>query len=215
MAFRLRLGEREVASGWAATSGITLDEPFRFTRVEAYLSIGRILVACHPPERAVAWLDRLETLLTERGLNRWLITTHILQALARSYQGAQRQALDHLVRALTLASPEGFCRAFLDEDARVLSMLPAVRAVAPAFVDDLLSFTQLPAPRAQPLVEPLSSRELEVLALMADGLSNHDIAGRLFITPGTAKRHVHSILGKLDAANRTQAVIRAQELGIL
>ena len=69
--------------------------------------------------------------------------------------------------------------------------------------------------REQPLVEPLSPREMEVLALLAEGLSNQEIAERLTIARGTAKNHVSNILSKLDARDRTQAVLRAQEIGLL
>ncbi|TET55510.1 MAG: response regulator transcription factor [Anaerolineales bacterium] len=69
--------------------------------------------------------------------------------------------------------------------------------------------------REQPLDEPLSARELEVLALLAEGLSNREIGERLFIATGTAKNHVSSILAKLGVRDRTQAVLQAQELGLL
>ncbi len=69
--------------------------------------------------------------------------------------------------------------------------------------------------REQPLVEPLSARELEVLALVAEGLSNREIGERLFITEGTVKNHVSNVLAKLGVRDRTQAVLRAQELGLL
>jgi DNA-binding NarL/FixJ family response regulator len=69
--------------------------------------------------------------------------------------------------------------------------------------------------REQPLVEPLSPREMEVLALLAESLSNQEIADRLYIAPGTVKNHVGSILSKLNARDRTQAVLQAQELGLL
>ena len=69
--------------------------------------------------------------------------------------------------------------------------------------------------REQPLVEPLSARELEVLALVAEGLSNREIGERLFITPGTVKNHVSNVLAKLGVRGRTQAVLQAQELGLL
>jgi DNA-binding NarL/FixJ family response regulator len=71
------------------------------------------------------------------------------------------------------------------------------------------------ARRDQPLDEPLSARELEVLGLLAEGLSNREIGERLFISTGTAKNHVSSILGKLAVRDRTQAILRAQELGLL
>ena len=69
--------------------------------------------------------------------------------------------------------------------------------------------------REQPLAEPLSARELEVLALVAEGLSNREIGERLFITPGTVKNHVSNVLAKLGVRDRTQAILRAQELGLL
>ena len=69
--------------------------------------------------------------------------------------------------------------------------------------------------REQPLVEPLSAREMEVLALLAEGLSNQEIAERLIIAPGTVKNHVSNILSKLAVRDRTQAVLRAQEIGLL
>lgn len=65
------------------------------------------------------------------------------------------------------------------------------------------------------LVEPLSERELEIVRLVAEGESNREIAARLFITEGTVKNHVTNILGKLGARDRTQAAIRARELGLL
>jgi DNA-binding NarL/FixJ family response regulator len=69
--------------------------------------------------------------------------------------------------------------------------------------------------REQPLAEPLSQRELEVLALLAEGLSNQEIAGRLYIAPGTVKNHVSNILSKLNARDRTQAILQAQQFGLL
>ena len=65
------------------------------------------------------------------------------------------------------------------------------------------------------LVEQLSNREIEVLRLMAAGMSNREIAGKLFISTGTAKTHVHNVCGKLGARNRTEATARAIELGLV
>lgn len=71
------------------------------------------------------------------------------------------------------------------------------------------------APPRSGLVEPLSERELEIVRLVAAGDSNREIAARLFITEGTVKNHVTNILGKLAVRDRTQAAIRARELGLL
>ena len=68
---------------------------------------------------------------------------------------------------------------------------------------------------AQPLIEPLSERELEVLGLVAAGMSNREIAEALVVTVGTVKRHLHNTYGKLGVRNRTQAVSLARELNLL
>jgi DNA-binding NarL/FixJ family response regulator len=70
-------------------------------------------------------------------------------------------------------------------------------------------------PAAQPLVTPLSERELAVVRLLAQGRSNREIAGELFLAEGTVKNHVTNVLTKLDARDRTQAALRARALGLL
>jgi ATP/maltotriose-dependent transcriptional regulator MalT len=72
-----------------------------------------------------------------------------------------------------------------------------------------------PAALAQTLVEPLSEREIEVLRLIAAGLSNQEIADRLIIAPGTVKRHINNLYGKLQVGSRTQAIAAARDLQIL
>jgi len=79
-------------------------------------------------------------------------------------------------------------------------------------------FAQLPAdpaPQPQPFVVPLSDRELDVIRLLADGRSNREIAAALFLAEGTVKNHVTNVLAKLGARDRTQAALRARELGLL
>ena len=117
------------------------------------------------------------------------------------------------------AAPEDYFRAFLDEDARIIALLPDVRHVAPPFVEQLLEYAGVSRPRwdtvSQPLVKPLSERELEVLDLIAAGLSNSEIAERLFIAVGTVKRHINNIYSKLDVHSRTQAIAKATALRLL
>jgi DNA-binding CsgD family transcriptional regulator len=72
-----------------------------------------------------------------------------------------------------------------------------------------------PAPARPALAEPLSARELEILGMLASGLSNRDIAQSLYLTVGTVKTHVHNLLGKLEVESRTQAIARSRELGLL
>ena len=103
-------------------------------------------------------------------------------------------------------------------------MLTITRRVAPLFVDQLLDYAGISAPAqesaaeplvVQPLIEPLSQRELEVLRLIAAGLSNREIAQELVIAIGTVKRHINNIYGKLGVHRRTEAVARARDLGLI
>jgi LuxR family maltose regulon positive regulatory protein len=139
--------------------------------------------------------------------------------------------LKWLSEALVLAEPEGFIRIFLDE-APALALLPQVRETAPELVDAILGQQPLadaatPAGVERPVLseaerpaqtllpEPLTEQELNILALIVGGNTNQQIADELVITLGTVKWHVHNILQKLGVNNRTQATIRAQELGLL
>jgi ATP/maltotriose-dependent transcriptional regulator MalT len=95
---------------------------------------------------------------------------------------------------------------------QVLSVLHTLR----------ISATQPPAPSSRPsatasqeFIEPLSERELEVLNLVSQGLSNNDIAHKLIITVGTVKKHLNNIFGKLQVSSRTQAIGRGRELGLI
>jgi LuxR family maltose regulon positive regulatory protein len=198
---------------------MSLEEEPEYMRVDSYLVFARLLLAQARLSDARRWLSRLESFARERGLARPLITIHVLQALAADRSGDQATALERLSRALEVAAPEGYYRAFLDEDARILALLPDVRRVAPSFVDQLLAHGEVPSPREEtpprPLIEPLSERELEVLRLIASGLSNREIAEELVIATGTVKRHINHIYGKLGVHSRTQAVAEAKELGLL
>ncbi len=120
-------------------------------------------------------------------------------------------------------------RLFLDEGAPIVKLLLNLRETSPeqqAYMQLLLAASieqettrpndkKVHPQRSQPLVDPLSERELEVLQLIAAGASNEEIAERLVIAIGTVKRHVSNILGKLTVSSRTQAVARAQAIGLL
>jgi LuxR family maltose regulon positive regulatory protein len=219
--FALRQGDVAVAGRWAETAGLSPADAPTFLREGEYFTYARLLLAQHRPADAQTLLAHLEDYARSSGLVLSLITVCILQAAARRALGQKDQALACLEEAVRLAAPEGYRRAFLDEGPDVLALLPGVRRVAPEFVDDLLGAApsaptrEKPSHRAPPLVEPLSERELEVLALMAEGLSNREIAEKLFVSVGTVKTHVHNICGKLAVASRTQAAAQARELGLL
>ncbi len=150
----------------------------------------------------------------------------------------QRLRVEHPeVRVLVLTTFDGDDEVFpalhagavgyLLKDATAPRLLEAVLAAArgesvlqPSVAAKVLArMTQLPDPpneqRRQPLVDPLTGRELEVLRALADGLSNREAAERLYLSEGTVKNHVTNVLAKLGVRDRTQAALRARELGLL
>jgi LuxR family maltose regulon positive regulatory protein len=150
-----------------------------------------------------------------------------LQALAHHAQGDRDDALCLLAEALALAEAGGVIRRFVDEGPPMARLLDAARAAggAPAYLQRLLAaFSVAAAGRiaASPsrgtdsdVVEPLSAREREVLGLIAAGLTNQDVAARLYLSLHTVKVHARNIYAKLGVANRTQAAARGKALGIV
>jgi LuxR family transcriptional regulator, maltose regulon positive regulatory protein len=241
-AWRARLllarGEVAAAARWAGERGLgAADEP-AYPRERDYLALARVLLAEHAPGRALGLLDRLHAQAAAQQRTGGLIEVMALRALALADGGDPAAASASLAEALALAAPEGHVRVFADEGApmaRLLGRLAAAqrtgRVVFPAavsqhYLERLMRAFQPAAPaRTAPpatsdteragLAEPLSGRELEVLRLLAAGKSNQQIADELVVTLATVKKHVGHILGKLAAANRTQAVARARVLGLL
>jgi LuxR family maltose regulon positive regulatory protein len=178
--------------------------------------------------QAQAALDTLKMLLTEAEKQNRLRRLHeilVLTAIACQETGAVDLALDSLDRSLKQAEPEGYTRVYLDEGPRMVKLLreAARRGIQKQYCNRLLSDfqqEQRTLERASGegnagLVEPLSVRELEVLQLLAEGCTNREIAERLFLSLSTVKGHISNIIGKLLARNRTEAVARARQLGIL
>jgi LuxR family maltose regulon positive regulatory protein len=215
----LRQGNLPSALRWAEATGLSIDDSPQYLHFDSHLVYARVLLAQGRLSDARRWLARLEAFAQGRGLHRWLITIYVLQALAAHQAHDEAIVRERLTRGLELAAPEDYVRAFLDEDARLMALLPGVREVAPNFVDLLLHKTGQVPPRPIPasaaLIEPLTERETEVLGLIAAGLTNREIAQELVIAVGTVKRHINNLYGKLDAHSRTQAVARARELGLL
>lgn len=161
--------------------------------------------------------DMLTTALaraTEAGWGYAAVALRALQALAAETEEA---ALEILAQALEISRPEGFIRAYADAGVELIPLLreSARRGTHPDYVGQLLRAFNRKAEPASPLVEPLSDRELEVMRLVAAGLSNREIGEALFISPGTVKTHVHNICGKLGVRNRVEATARAKELAIV
>jgi LuxR family maltose regulon positive regulatory protein len=149
-----------------------------------------------------------------------VIEIRILMALLHEAQGDIPCALESLEFALRLAEPEGFVRIFVDEGtsmARLLSETNA-RGIMSKYVGkllDALGETEHKISMDQLLVDPLSEREQEILALIATGLKNKEIAEQMVISLNTVLYHTKNIYNKLGVNKRTQAVLKAQELNLL
>jgi LuxR family maltose regulon positive regulatory protein len=193
----------------------------------ATMAVARILIAQERPKEAVSLLERLIGAATAGGQTSRMIEILVLQALAHEAQDNIPLALVPLERALTLAKPEGYVRIFVDEGPPMAHLLYKAlsRGITPDYVSRLLavfpvSVTEQTGKPNTPtfecdLIEPLSERELEVLRLIADGLTNQEIAARLYLSLNTVKVHARNIYGKLGVRNRTRAVAKAKVLGIL
>jgi LuxR family transcriptional regulator, maltose regulon positive regulatory protein len=225
-----RFGE---ALGWAREQGLEASDDLSYLREFEHITLARVLLARYPVDRTdrsiqgvVGLLERLLPAAQAGGRTGNVIEILLLQALAHQTQGDLPAALVPLERALTLAEPEGYVRSFVDEGPPMAVLLEeaAKHGIAPNYVRQLLaafaaekqqSENNSYPPPAQPLIEPLSPRELEVLHLIAQGLSNQEISERLFLALGTVKGHNQQIFGKLQVQRRTEAVARARELGLL
>jgi LuxR family transcriptional regulator, maltose regulon positive regulatory protein len=233
---RLLLVQGNVAEAaqWVDDLGLNgKDEP-DYPREPAYLIVARVLLAQDRPGLALALLDRLQAAAAAQGRTGSLIETGTLRALALAASGRETAAVAALARTLTLSCPHGHVRVFADEGppmAALLSQLMAVHRAGQAAMDVSPGYlTRLqhamdgraPAPptgrHTAPmpgLIDPLTNREMEVLRMMAAGRSNPAIAGELVVTLNTVKKHVGHVLGKLGAANRTEAVARARQLALI
>lgn len=189
------------------------------------LALPQIHLASGSPSLA---RDKLTVLIQEAeatGHQAILIKALILEARTFEALGMRNQALVSLARALTLSEPEGFVRSFVDEGRPIQALLGQVTGERQAYARRLLAafvpavsavcgteVTRVPVP---PPLQPLRDRELEVLRLIAQGYSNHEIASRLVLGLSTIKTHINNLFRKLDVTSRTQAIARARELGLL
>lgn len=220
-AFRARLwlaqGNYPAAARWAADSPVSADdEPTTAYEIE-HTTLARILIANRQSREATNLLERLYQVALERGLTGRSIELLILMALALQADDDIEGALRALQEALTLAEPEGYVRIFVDEGEPMVTLLrrAATAGIAPRYAASLLAAFPRASIPAQPLIDPLTARELEVLQLLATGFSNREVASELVIAPSTAKRHIANIYGKLGVSSRTQAAARARELNLL
>jgi LuxR family maltose regulon positive regulatory protein len=226
------------AARWADEAGLHAGDELRYPHEPEYLVLARVLLAQERPAEALALLDRLHAAAAAQDRTGSLIEIGALRALALAAIPDAADAVDALASALTLACPPGYVRVFADEGppmAALLTRLIAAQRAGSGFsgLSGFQAAASVPlgylarlrsafgaepaaphAPAVPGLIDPLTSRELEVLQMLAAGKSNQAIAGQLVVTLDTVKKHVSHVLGKLGAANRTEAVTRARELGL-
>jgi len=231
MKVRIYLKQRHLlkAQEWARKSGLFLRDAPDYLHEFERLTLARVALAEYQDDpNEQLWLDTLG--LLERQLKlaekqnrlRGRIEILILQALVFLAKGETTKSIAPLEQALTLAEPEGYLRIFASEGKPMIEMLSKLndKNLNP-YAERMLALLEPPhrvpsSPvTSQSLIEPLSERELEVLRLIAQGLSNQEITRKLFVALSTVKGHNLRIFAKLGAKSRTEAVARARELGLL
>ena len=225
----LASGDMDAVSRWVKERGLDGDDELTNRREHEHLALARFLIA---QDR----LDEAEPLLTglirsaESGTRVYsLIQMRLLKALTAHKRDDKKAALDELRQALYLGGPGGFIRSFIKEGSQVAELLEIVHEeekAGPAgkktefsqnYIKKLLVAFKADTPpqKVKGLVDPLSEREVEVLTLLAGGLSNQEIARKLFISLNTVRTHTKNINSKLNVHSRTQAAARAKELGLI
>ena len=244
---RLRLGELTIAVLWATLYAQTRTAEERFSYLHEFetLVFGRVLLAQNRVADAFALLAEWIPIVEAAQRQGSMIEMYVLQVLAFRLDGQVDIATRLLVRALSLAEPEGYIRLFVDEGEPMQRSIVRCRLEIAnmadaenqtkllAYVDKLLqafepsqpagreetafaqSTTEGHKPNNESLIESLTDRQIEVLHLVAAGLSNAAIAEQLMVTVGTVKSHLKQIYGKLNVQSRTQAAAQARELGLL
>jgi LuxR family maltose regulon positive regulatory protein len=188
-----------------------------------FTTLARVRLAEGRAPEALGILDELQSSVERLGRIGVLIEIHALRALGFWLQGEREGSLAALEQALCLAEPAGYRRRILDCPAPMPALLREAAAgnLASGYAARLLealpgrSVAPEPGAGAGQIVEPLSGRELDVLVLLAEGLSNKQVAERLFISLPTVKWHTSNIYGKLGVGSRTQAIFRARALGLI
>ena len=236
----LTLGKLEQVEEWSHVRRLKPDDKFTYAQESDYRILAWLLIEQGQADDALTLLNQLPPLLEPTGAVRSMIKTYILQALAWQALGQQEPALVALEKAIALGERGGFLRIFIEKGAPVQILLSKLstsaahqiqwrrssylQQVMAAFASpDVTQIqasssgqpaTSLPASWDIP-VEPISEREMEVLRYLAGYLSVPEIAEALYLSPHTVRSHVKSVYSKLCVHNRSQAVQRARELGLI
>ena len=183
------------------------------------LSHVRLKLAQGETDATLTMLAELYDQFTIKGWHDQRLNVLVLQALAWHHSGDEERAVHVLRQAMDMAESGGFIRLFVDEGEPMRDMLrhASHNGMMSAYSRKILSHFdhQIQPTQPQNLIEPLSEREIEVLRLVADGLSNHEISQQLVLAVSSVKGHNQRIFGKLQVQRRTEAIARARELGLI
>ncbi len=179
-------------------------------------------------QKAADLLAHIKTFLEETHNNIFLIETLALQATIYHEEGNEAQAMSALEQALTLALPDNIMRPFINLGQGIGNLLynltvhePELASFKTRILEAIAPLSEQPNSLAndnhdaQPLLEPLTDREMDVLSLLDQRQTDKEIAQKLHISPHTVRSHIKHIYTKLDVTNRRQAAMRAQELGLV
>lgn len=198
----------------------TSDESFYHLHELEQTTLARVLLGTGQPQDALEILVKVRRGAETLGMDKRLAEILVLQSLAFEAVGERDHALTALETALHIGEPEGFVRTFVIEGEPMGRLLheAARRGITPEYIGRLLA--AFPHTEPEPvllgdMIEPLSERELEVIALLAEGSTNAEIAQHLHLALSTVKWHTSNIYGKLGVKNRAQAAARARSLGLL
>ena len=220
-------GRLAEASDWARDRGLSTADEVGYVHEFEHATLARLLLAQGARDHsdratgeATELLERLLAAAEEGDRHGSVIEILVLLTLARRARDDVAGALSSLTRAVDMAEPEGYVRVFIDEGSPMVALLrlAAKQPNAPSYVRRLLTAAvtaEGPTPVDQPLIEPLSERELEILRLLESDLNGPDIARELVVSLSTVRTHTRNIYAKLGVNDRRAAVSRAAELGLL
>ena len=227
----LKQGRLSKAWDWVREQKLSVNDEISYLREFEHITLARVWIAAYRGNQeeellsdALHLLERLLNAADAENRTGSLIEILIVQALAHEARGDISAALGPLKRALKLAAPEGYLRIFVDEGAPMARLLyqtlsdgmetDHVRRLLGAFPETEPAKTA--SPESQPdMIEPLSEREIEVLQLIAEGMTNQEVADKLYLSVHTIKVHARNIYAKLGVKNRLQAAEKGKTLGIL
>jgi len=220
-------GDPNEARAWIRERELTPDDDLTYIGEFEHVTLARVLLAQFRAGQsptsivdAIRLLERIATEADAAGRNGDLLQVLVLLALADDARIDREAALSHLARAMTLAEPEGYVAVILEARPWIEPLLRDLAETGPSatYTRRILDTpTPLTEPRItpQPLIDPLSERELDVLRLLTSELTGPEIAGELMVSVNTMRTHTKSIYSKLGVNSRRAAVRRAEELQLL